>query len=122
MSSSYQIGTPFDATVVTQTVLVVPYVNSFFIVNDGSVSVTYSVYGSPDGAKAGNKDSDGNALTAADIAKRWILIETNSVSSNKSINVADKPYKYFRIDVQASSGTVPVRVWTNLITKISGFF
>ncbi len=122
MSEPYQIGIPFDVTVANQTVLVVPYVNSFFIVNDGAEAVTYAIYGSPDGAKTGDKDSIGDLLTAAEIAKRWILVATNSVTTNRSINVSTYPYKYFRIDVRSSTVVVPIRIWTNTITKIVGFF
>jgi len=121
MSAPYQIGIPFTATVAVQTALTVPYVNSFFIVNDGDNAVTYTVYGSPDGKKAGDKDKDGNILTAAEIAKRWVSVDTGSVTTNKSINVSASPYQFFRVDVSTSAATSAIRIWSNTITKLYAF-
>jgi hypothetical protein len=120
MAMRYEIGTPFTATTTIQSVLTIPYVNSFFVVNDGSNAITYTIYGSPDGVKTGDKDNVGNVYSAAEIAKHWVSVDTGSITSNKSINVASSPYKYFRIDVSTTSGSSAGRIWTNTITKIIG--
>ncbi len=116
----YEIGTPFVATTSAQTILIVAYVNSFFIVNDCSNNILYTIYGSPDGIKEGDKDSVNNLYSAAEIAKHWVSLETGTITSNKSMNVAIYPYKYFRIDVNTSTGESSGRIWTNTITKIFG--
>jgi len=120
MAQKFEIGIPFTATTSVQTLLTVPYVNSFFLVNDGATAITYNIYGSPNGMKTGDKDSIGNSYSASEIAKNWEELESGSFTTNKSINVSIYPYRYFRLDVSTASGSSAGRFWTNTITKIFG--
>lgn len=113
----YASGIPFTATTSPTTLLITTYVNSFYIVNNGSESITYVIYGSPDGIKTGDKDNVGNVYSETEIAKHWIQVLTENVTTKKSISVSAYPYNYFKVVVYTSSGTSTGNIWTNTISK-----
>jgi hypothetical protein len=45
---------------------------SFYVINDGSQTVSYRLYGSPDGLKNGDKDNMGSLYSITEINKHWI--------------------------------------------------
>ncbi len=91
---------------------------SFFIINDGAVALTYKVYASPSGVITGDKDSVGNLLSAAAIAKEWEDQSiTGSVAAGVSamIDVSSVMLKYIKLSAYTASSSTTIKAYAQKI-------
>jgi hypothetical protein len=91
---------------------------SFFIINDGSQTVTYRIYGSPDGILDGDKNSTFAIISAAEADKHWAYASiTGTVAGGASgyVDISAIPLAYIKISLSTLTGTSAVRIFAQKI-------
>jgi hypothetical protein len=91
---------------------------SFFLINDGAVSLTYKVYASPSGVVTGDKDSVGNSMSAAAIAKEWeyqSVTGTVAAGASALVDVSSVMLKYIKLSAYTATGSTSLKAYAQKI-------